>query len=71
MSTKNNQKKEKIDDVSESTHSVSKVKEAVRVSKKVVIKDKYNNSCFLPNQCQIQEETRIVLLGRLIWRTTK
>ena len=71
MSTKNNQKKEKIGHVSESTHSVSKVKEAVRVSKILVIKDKYISSYFLPNQCQIQEENRIVLLGGLICRITK
>ena len=70
MSTKNNQKKEKICHVSESTHSVSKVKEAVRVSKKMVIKDEYNSSYFQPNQCQIQENTRVVLLGGLIWGIT-
>ena len=54
VSDQNNQKKEKIDDVSESTNSVSKVKESARVPKKVVIRDEYNTSSFLTNQCQIQ-----------------
>ena len=61
----------KIHDVYESTHSVSKVKEAARLSKKEAIKDKYNLSYFLPNQFPIQEENRVVLLGGLICRITK
>ena len=52
-------------DVSESTHSVSKVKEAASVSKKILIKENIILRIFLPNQCQIQEETRIFLLSVL------